>query len=348
MNDNRNYHDNGENNASDDVVDLSSGTVKKGYYRSRLKKSAGNKDSPYGGKLHNRTGTTGKKRTSKEVQKSLMKKELQVRAFTERANETANAGGITKRLVDKAEDMAGRIAEAVREFVESHPLGIILAGLILVVVLMISGSFSAFSMVAGGGNDMVISTSFTAEDADIIAVENDYKALEAAVQEKISNVPADHPGFDEYNYNIAGIGHDSFELASYLTIVYENYTESGVQGSLQGIADAQYVLTFDEVTEIRTKTETKWHYVTYYTTEEATGTRTVDGVEETYTYYVSVPYEVYESYEEEVEYEYKILNTTLVNNGIQATVNAAGFSADQMERYLLILGLKGNKPDIFN
>ena len=63
---------------------------------------------------------------------------------------------------------------------------------------------------------------------------------------------------------------------------------------------------------------------------------------------MSVPFEVYESYEEEVEYEYRILNVTLINNGINAAVNMSGLDADQMERYTIILGLKGNKPDVFN
>ena len=347
MNNSRDYRDNGENNASSDVFDLSVGVAKKGYYRSRLKKSAGNKDSPYGNKLHERTGAAETKLTSKEMQKNLMKKEIQMHAFVEKAKERSNAG-VLKRFIDKAEDMAGRIAEAVKEFAQSHPLLSLLAAVVLIIVLMISGAFSSCSMIAGGGNNVIISTSFTAEDADIIAVENDYKALETAVQEKINNVPADYPGFDEYNYNIAGIGHDPFELASYLTMLYDDYTESEVQGTLQALADAQYVLSFQEETEIRTRTETKWHYVTYYTSEECTGTRTVDGVEETYIYYELVPYEVYESYEEEVEYEYHILNTTLVNNGIEVSVNSAGFTEDEMQRYLVMLSVKGNKPDIFN
>ena len=59
-----------------------------------------------------------------------------------------------------------------------------------------------------------------------------------------------------------------------------------------------------------------------------------------YIYYVQVPYQVYESYEVEVEYEYHILNTTLVNNGIQAAVNASGLDDEQLERYGVILALE--------
>ncbi len=74
----------------------------------------------------------------------------------------------------------------------------------------------------------------------------------------------------------------------------------------------------------------------------------VNGKTETYTYTVNVPYQVYESYEVEVEYEYHILNTTLTNGGIQAAVDASGLTQDQLDRYGVILDLQGNKPDIFD
>lgn len=62
---------------------------------------------------------------------------------------------------------------------------------------------------------------------------------------------------------------------------------------------------------------------------------------------MSVPYQVYESYEVEVEYEYRILNTTLTNNGISAAVGASDLTQEQMEKYNLLLETRGNKPDIF-
>ena len=195
---------------------------------------------------------------------------------------------------------------------------------------------------------MVISTSYTAEDADIVAVEGDYKAKEEALLDEINNIERDHPGYDEYQYDLADIEHDPFELASLLTVLYEDYTEAEVKSMLQTIFDAQYTLTKTPVTEIRTRTETRWHYVTYYREEERTGYRMVNGQLEEYTYTVQVPYEVYESYEVEVEYEYHILKTKLTNGGISAAASAAGLTDEQLERYGIILSLKGNKPEIFD
>ena len=320
-----------------------------------IKKKAGkNADADgYAGKLHSKRNGAAASQTeavaSHDAQKSLMKKEIQKQAYKERARETANSvGNLSKKFVDKAEDMAGKLAEAVLEFIEEHPLGIILAGCVLLIVIVISGAMSSCTMLAGGGNNATVATSYTAEDGDIVAVEGDYKGLETALQAKINNVPNDHPGFDEYRYSLADIEHDPFELASLLTVIYEDYTEAEANAILETIFNYQYKLSFQAVTEIRKRTETRWHYVTYYRDEERTGTRVVNGKTETYTYTVSVPYQVYESYEVEVEYEYHILNTKLTNGGIDSAVNASGLDAEQLERYRIILDLKGNKPDIFN
>ena len=252
-----------------------------------------------------------------------------------------------KRFVDKAEDMAGRLAEAVTEFIEEHPLGVLIAGVVLIIVILLSSMLSSCSMMAGGGSNTIIATSFTAQDADIIAVEADYQSLETDLQRKIDNIETDYPGYDEYNYSLSEISHNPFELAALLTVLYEDYTESEVQTMLQTIFDYEYTLSIQRVVETRTRTETRWHWVTYYRDEERTGYRMVSGHLEEYTYTVSVPYQEYESYEVEVEYEYYILNTTLTNNGIQAAVNALGLSDEQMRRYAILLEMRGNKPDIF-
>jgi len=341
---------NEDQNAGGDAINAGSQVTENAIYSAKKRVGKSNSGNGYSNKLHaGKHGTAAAETTSKhEAQKSLMKKEIQRQAFKERARETANAsGGFMKRFVDKAEDMAGRLAEAVTEFIEEHPLGFLIAAAVLIVVLVVSGALSSCSMMAGGGNNMVISTSFTAQDSDIVAVENDYKALEANLQTEINNIEQDNPGYDEYNYSLSEISHNPFELAALLTVLYEDYTESEVQSMLQTIYNAQYTLTKQRVVETRTRTETRWHWVTYYRDEERTGYRMVNGHLQSYTYTVSVPYQVYESYEVEVEYEYYILNTTLSNNGIQAAINAIGLNDEQLRRYAILLEMRGNKPDIF-
>ncbi len=309
------------------------------------------KRSNYGKKLHSRNdhldavqGAKGAKEageagestmsaTVKASRKKLMQREFAEAAAKKQASEAANSfGSISKKFTDKAEDLMGRLAEWIREFFEDHPLLLVFAVLILIVVLVVSGALSSCSMMAGGVNTTTITTSFTAEDADILEVEADYAELEADLQDTIDHIETDHPGYDEYNYSLAEISHNPFELAALLTVLYENYTPSQVQSMLQTIFDCQYTLTMTEVVETRTRTETR------------TGQRWVsDGVVN------GIPVGHYESYEYEVEveYDYYILNTTLTNHGISAAVNALNLTEDQMQRYMILLETRGNKPDIF-
>ena len=51
-----------------------------------------------------------------------------------------------------------------------------------------------------GGTQIILGTSFTAKEEDIIGADNDYKALEAALRNKINNIERTHSGYDEYRY----------------------------------------------------------------------------------------------------------------------------------------------------
>lgn len=271
----------------------------------------------------------GSNETSRQLQKSRMKKEIQRHAQQKQTKETANgANKISKKFTDKAEDMIGRLAEWVTEFLEEHP-GLLLAIiLLLIIVVLMAGLLSSCGAIAGGVQNVTVATSFTADDDVIRAVEADYVALESDLQTTIDNIERDHPGYDEYNYTLAEISHNPFELAALLTVLYEDYTESEVQAMLQTIFDYQYTLTIEEVVETRTRTETR----TGYTWVQDTPTRG--------------HYESYE-YEVEVEYEYYILNTTLTNNGVAAAVPHLNLTADQLQRYALLLETLGNKTDVF-
>ena len=247
-----------------------------------------------------------------------MQKEFAEAAYKKQAAETANGfGNIAKRFTDKAGDLVGRLAEWLKEFMEDHPGIFLITAVILVVVLVISASLTSCSAFAGAGNDITIVTSFTADDDDIIEVENDYVELESDLQDRLDHIETEYPGYDEYQYSLAEISHNPFELAALLTVLYEDYTPSEVQTMLQTIFDCQYTLTTEEAVERRTRP--------VIVTDPETG----------------------EEHEEEEEYDYHILKVTLTNGGISAAVNALGLSDDQMQRYLILLETKGNKPYLF-
>ncbi len=306
--------------------------IRKSNYGKKLHARNEHLDAVQGAKGAKEAGEAGESTMSatvKAARKKLMQREFAEAAAKKQAAEAANGiGSIGKRFTDKAEDLMGRLAEWIREFLQDHPMLLVIALVVLIVVLVISGALSSCSMMAGGVNTTTIATSFTAEDSDILQVEADYVELEANLQETIDNIETDHPGYDEYNYSLAEISHNPFELAALLTVLYENYTPSQVQSMLQTIFDYQYTLTTQRIVETRTRTETR------------TGHRTVhhaDGTTSSETY----------TYEVEVEYEYYILKVTLTNHGISAAVNALNLTEDQMQRYMILLETRGNKPDIF-
>ena len=340
---------NQDDNAGGDALNAGTQAMENVLYSAKVK-SHDKKSNGYGKKLHKKKHMEEVKAeskvkeasnaTSKELQKNKMKKEIQRNAFKQRSKEAANgAGSATKKFVDKAEDMVGKMAEAVTEFltkfVTEHPYGTIIAVLVLMVVLVIVASLTSCGAGAGGVSNMTITTSFTAQDDDIVAVNDDYTGLEEDLQTEIDNIETDYPGYDEYNYNLNEISHNPFELAALLTVLYEDYTEAEAQAMLQTIMDNQYTLTKTRVVETRTRTVTKWHWVTRYRTQIVNGVAT------------QVPYQSYESYQVEEEYEYYILNVTLVNHSIDYVARNMGLTAEQLQRYEILLETFGNKKYLF-
>lgn len=342
---------NEDDNVGGDAINAGTQAVEGGLYSAKAKAQEKTSEG-YSKKLHEKkhteeattarmhkeaTNTSGASNaTSKQLQKSRMKKEIQNHAYKQRAKEAANsAGSASKRFVDKTEDMVGKLAEAVAEFVQAHPLGCAIAALILIVVLVIPSTLTSCSAGLGGVSNMTITTSFTAEDDVIVAVNDDYNGLEVELQREIDNIESDYPGYDEYNYSLNEISHNPFELAALLTVLYEDYSQSEVQAMLQTIMDSQYTLTKTRVVETRTRIVTKWHWVTRYRTETVNGVATL------------VPYLSYESYQAEEEYQYYILNVSLLNHSIDYVARNMGLTAEQLQRYELLLETFGNKKYLF-
>ena len=143
--------------------------------------------------------------------------------------------------------------------------------------------------------------------------DRDYTALENELAQTVANIESTHPGYDEYRYSVDEIGHNPYELASYLSAKYHVYFREQVQDELREIFEAQYELTLTEEVEIRYRTETS--------TDPETGETTT----------------------EEVPYEYYILNVTLTNKTLPAVI-LPRLDEQQREIYTVMQQLKGNKP----
>ena len=224
----------------------------------------------------------------------------------------ARAGGAKgiRGAADNVRRAAKKTAEKTRQtaaFVARHPAGVIIAIAALLLFIMVFAGLSSCSSMFSGTLNGVLGTSYTSEDSDLVAVENAYISKENELKSRIDNIERDYPGYDEYRYDLAQIGHNPHELASYLTALLQSYTPDSAQAELQRVFDKQYTLTLTEEVQIRT-----------YTDEDG----------------------------DEHEYEYYILHIKLTNKPISSLAPEL-LTPEQLEMFRVYLETSGNKPLIF-
>ena len=282
-------------------------------------------------------GDTASNAFSRWRQKQAIKKEYAAAKAGKTAGESAGyaagagkaAGGASAKGAGKAAKETKNVMEKAAEFVSSHSHLILMLGGLLLVVMIVASAVGSCSAFFQSSTNVVIGTSYTAEDEDILGAEADYVAMETELQARIDNIRTEYDGYDEYNISMDEIGHNPYELASYLTILFESYTREQVQDTLTELFEGQYELTIDEVVETRTRIETR--------EVEHTETDPETGEEDTWT----------ETEEYEVEYDYYILNVTLTNHGLGHVISEAGLTEDQMSRYAVLLQTYGNRKELF-
>ena len=262
--------------------------------------------------LHDNPQIAASNPFSRYMQKQRIKKQYAKSVKAQGAKSVKNAAENTRKAAKKtAEGTKKAIA-----FVGRHPAGVCIAIGALLLFIMISSALSSCGAMFSGMINGIVGTSYTSEDADLVAVENNYAALETDLQRRIDNIERDNPGYDEYRYDLDSIGHNPHELASYLTALLQTYTPATAQAEIQRIFELQYTLTLTEEVEIRYRTETS--------TDPDTGETTT----------------------EEVPYEYFILNIKLENKPISELAPGL-LTPEQLEMFRVYLETSGNKPLIF-
>ena len=223
------------------------------------------------------------------------------------AGAAQKTGKAAKTVKEKAQQAGAYVMRYKKGF------GIVLAIFLLVCLLL--NTMSSCSMMAQSIGSMISGTTYPSDDPELVAVEADYAAKEAALQAEIDNIESSHPGYDEYRYDLDMIGHDPHELAAYLSAVLQGYTRASAQAELERIFAAQYQLTLTEEVEVRYRTETR-------TDSEGN------------------------EYDVEVPYNYYILNVTLTSKPISSVASEL-LTPDQLEMYQVYRQTLGNKPLIF-
>ena len=176
------------------------------------------------------------------------------------AKRAAQSGGSAAGAAQKTGKAAKTVKEKAQQagaYVMRHKKGFGIAlGLFLIVCLLLN-TMSSCSMMAQSIGSMISGTTYPSDDPELVAVEANYAAKEAALQAEIDNIESSHPGYDEYRYDLDMIGHDPHELAAYLSAVLQGYTRASAQAELERIFAAQYQLTLTEEVEVRYRTETR-------------------------------------------------------------------------------------------
>ena len=216
---------------------------------------------------------------------------------------------------------------AVQEIVAQNKTLWVGIGVGILLVMVMLGAFSSCGAAIQGTGSTFVGTTYPSKDADMKGAEEDYLELEKELDKQIRQMESTHPGYDEYRYQLDEIGHDPYQLISHLTAVYEQFTRGQVKSVIKELFKQQYLLKVWETIEIRTRMETRV------------------GIRPTIDAFENVSMETY-TYEEEVEYEYKILNVLLKNKGFD-TIARKNMNQKQTGRYDAYNLTYGNRPELF-
>lgn len=233
----------------------------------------------------------------------------------------------SKQAAATANSITEKAKAAVQEIVVKNKALWVGIGVGILLVLVMLGAFSSCGAAVQGTGSTFVGTTYPSKDADMKGAEEDYLELEKELDQQIRQMESTHPGYDEYRYQLDEIGHDPYQLISHLTAVYEQFTRGQVKPVIKELFKQQYLLKVWETIEIRTRMETRV------------------GVRPTVDAFGNVSMETY-TYEEEVEYEYKILNILLKNKGFD-TIARKNMNQKQTGRYDAYNLTYGNRPELF-
>lgn len=186
-----------------------------------------------------------KQKIKKEYVKEVRLRKMKGQPISKTSSKTTSHG--FKSVGQKIGDMGKTVVKAVSK---DPKFFLICLGLLLI-FCMISSLLSMGTVISQGVTGSTTSSSYTAEDSDILQVEANYKAKETALSTEIANIETTYPDYDEYDYYLSEIGHNPHDLAALLTALYHAYTPDMVATKLDEIFARQYSLTYTPSTETR-------------------------------------------------------------------------------------------------
>ena len=290
--------------------------------RSSAQKTTSAQDAGASGTSEGGSNWLSRWKQRQEIHKSYYAAARSGTAAQTAGGQKAASGGVPaaksgmEQVIDKGRSVASTAVNGIANFAKSNAHVLLIVGVFLLLLLLVMSAFSSCSILFSGTTQVSGQTIYTAEDRDIRGAETDYKKLEKELDKKIKRTPTDHPGYDEYRYHLDAIEHDPWQLTSFLTTLYDDYTRSEVQGKLKETFRKQYKLT--------TWVEVQIRYMTVWVISP-----------------LGIPVPT------QVPYEYRIFHTKLVNRGLEVVIREE-LDADQWKRYEIFQDTLGGRPYLFN
>lgn len=215
-----------------------------------------------------------------------------------------------------------KVVRRLGNFVLRHPIMAIFSLLFGFLFLFTTSAFSSCGVLLSNSAELIVGSSFQSEPVEIDLADLKMTELEANLQLQINRIEEDYPGYDEYNYNLAEIGHSGITLISYLSALYTDFYASDVYADIEGLFEEMYELVLLPTEEIRTKIVIKTG------TKEVVDPKTGNKVEKEY------------EYEDEEEYTVKILNVSLTVIPLENIVSNK-LSGEKKSVYEALMQTKG-------
>ena len=253
---------------------------------------------------------------SNPISRMWQKKKLQKQyAAAYRAAHSAGDAAAAAQTASKGARKSADAAKKAGEFVSKHKKAFLIVGGIGLLLVMLLGLLQSCSSIFGGGVSNIVASSYLSEDADLLAAEAAYCAMEDELREYLDTYEQTHD-YDEYHFDLDEIKHDPYVLLSILSALHEGqFTIDQVQGDLQMLFDKQYILTETVTTETRYRTETR-------TDSEGN------------------------EYEVEVPYTYYICTVELENFDL-SHVPVYIMDTETLSMYAVYMSTLGNRSDLF-
>ena len=177
-------------------------------------------------------------KSAKNPQKQRIKKQY-AKAKTREIRET---GTQIQSIKDFAEKTVEKVKSGIAFFRRS-PKGITLVLILFILLSMLTNIVSSCSLIMEGIGSSIAGSTYPSADADMLAAEAEYSAMEAQLQRDLDHYEEEHD-YDEYSFDLDSIGHDPYVLISTLTALHDGeWTIDEVRETLSMLFEMQYELT---------------------------------------------------------------------------------------------------------